>query len=311
MPAQAMTTDTATTAPPYADVLDRREPPRSATSDMPQGAEETTEDTPVDNTETVADVADTSTAKPADGEADGKPPIPGEGPDETPAWLKARITRETNKIRRAAEEQTADLKATVQQLVETVTKLTAPPPPKEAARPTRETFDSPEAYDDALIKWSDAKARAEATETAKADQAKTEQQRQSDAVQSAYNDRVEAFADEHPDYEETVMKPDLFTNPVMGQTIKEADDGPEIAYYLAQHKDEHDRISKLSPMKVIYEIGRISTKLAAPPTPAPAPKPKPISPIRARNNSGDKDPADMTTAEYNVYWKNRADNRPN
>jgi hypothetical protein len=303
MPAQPMSADTPSTAPPYADVLTRNEPPRSATTDMPQiASEEEVADETVDNAQNVADVADTSTETPevkVEGEPDAGATKTG-GEDEVSPQQRAAWTRLRNQAK-AAEQAAATLAGKVDQLTEIVAKLTAPPPPKEVPRPTRETFDSPEAYDEALEKWSADRATAAALETAKADQAKAEQTRQAATLEASFQERVDAFEEDHPDYEEVVMKPDLFTNPVMGQAIKEADDGPEIAYYLAQNRAEHDRISKLSPLKVVYEIGKISTKLATPVAPPPKPVPKPISPIRARNTAGEKDPAEMSMAEYTAW----------
>jgi hypothetical protein len=289
---------------PYADVLvNVGKPSLSSVSDEPvidlTKPQEEAEAEVVDNKDNAPDTADTS-AK-VEGEGDG-PPQPdegkeaGEGKDKTSPQQRAAFARERNK-RQAAEQERQALQTQLAQLTETVAKLVGErDQPKDDPRPTRETFTDPEAYDNALVDWSGRQASAKAKAEAQQEQVQQDRVRQFETLRDSYNERVAAFEEQHPDFDD-VFSEDVKVSAVMTQALLEAEDGPAIAYYLGQNPEVAERITGLSPAKQVYEIGRISAKLAAP----PPPKPAPIKPLAARNNSGPKDPNEMTMEEYAAH----------
>jgi hypothetical protein len=316
MPVGPLTTDTPSTAPGYADVLaDNRAPPLSASSDMPAldpansvtADQDAARESEAVDAEAKPDNTD-GTSGESEGEADGAPKeTAGEG-DATPPWIKARVTAESNK-RRAAEQEATTLKAQLAAALKAVEKLTGEPEaPKEDPRPKRETFDDPDAYDKALEGWAGRRAAEVARTEAKADQARHEQARQTQSVIETYKSRQAEFEADHPDFEEVVFGDGLFTNPVLGQAILEAEDGPAIAYYLGQNPEVEQRISKLTPVQVVYEVGKISSKLSAPP---PKPKPAPIRPLAARQTV-EASLEEMSMEEYATkYSPNRRQAKAN
>lgn len=303
MPLEAQTTDQPSQTLPYADTLaPNSRPALSATSDMPKfTAAEPVEATPVDTEVKPADAPDTSDAKP-EGEANVEPTkIDGEEQDKTSPQARAAYARERNR-RQAAERESAELKATVTQLVEAVSKLTTRDQPKEDQRPVRDTFDTPDAYDTALETWAGKRAASAAKAEFEAGQAKQDRERQASTLVDAYQERKTAFEADHPDFDDLVMDDGLKISPAMSQAILEAEDGPAIAYHLAQNPDMAERLAKLSPAQAVYEIGKISTRLANP----PRPRAEPIRPLSARNSAAEKSPSEMSMDEYAAYRKSRA-----
>jgi hypothetical protein len=310
MPMAPMSNDTPSPGLKTADTLNRGPGiPMSATSDMPvitpAGADKTpVEEAPIDKPDADADASATSDSKP-EGEADGKPnEVPGEEKDKTSPQQRAAFARERNK-RLAAEQARVALEAKIDKLAETVAKLVDAGKPEEDARPVRASFEDPDAYDKALEAWASNRAAKVAQAEAQAELAKAERERDLKIAQDTFNQRVDAFKKDHEDFEDLVYDDTLFTNPTLGQAILEAEDGPAIAYYLAQNPEEHDRINALRPARVVLEVGKLSARLEAPVVPAPKPKADPIVPLRARNPAGPKDPANMTMDEYSEYRKSK------
>ncbi|TAL03707.1 MAG: hypothetical protein EPO08_03450 [Rhodospirillaceae bacterium] len=192
----------------------------------------------------------------------------------------------------------------------------APPPPAEEPRPLREVFDTPEAYDEALIEWAATRAqqRAEAQreiqakaarETAERDAAERSTQQGYTAIVDAHMARRAAFAAKTPDYAEVAESDAVRISMPMGLAIMQNEDGPAVAYYLGQHPEVAEKIAAMvvpgqvfpagNPMagqavpdtqRQLVEMGKVFAIVAgqaALPTPAPPPPPAPINPIRRGN----------------------------
>jgi hypothetical protein len=290
-------------AKPFADVLlNVGRPSLSATTDMPSVPQADPPAEPVDNAPQPSDT--TATPGEPGGEADTPPKEEGgEGKvDQTSPQQRAAFARERNK-RQAAEaradrleSEVGQLSATVQKLVETLT-----PPPKEDQRPVRESFETPEAYDEALVGWAERRAAAKATTDANTANARRQQQDAQEATKSTYQGRVDAFVADHPDFEEVAYSADVKISQAMGEAIMEAEDGPAIAYWLGQNPERSAEIASMSPARAIVELGKISVRLSAPPPKAPPV----IRPLQARNSAGPKDPNDMTMDEHAAWYAER------
>jgi hypothetical protein len=150
-------------------------------------------------------------------------------------------------------------------------KAAQPDTPKEL--PPADTFESTEAYADAL-------AERKAQELL----VRREAEKQQTAVLDAYHDREEEARTKYDDFEQVAYNPNLRITDVMAEAIRTSDIGPEVAYFLGQNPKDADRIARLSPLSQAKEIGKIEVKLASdPPARKTTSAPDPIRPVAARN----------------------------
>lgn len=300
------------TAQPYADILlNVGKPSLSADTDMPvvdlakpgQGEISDEGGAGIDAGQSGSDTSQTS-GDTSGGEADGQPNKgAGEEKDQTSPQQRAAFARERNK-RQAAEQRAAALESQISKLTEAVSKLVGDSDkPKDDPRPTRDAFDNPDAYEKALEGWVERQVTTKVRTETQAEQTRQQQERQRQSQLDTYKSREATFEADHPDYQEVVYSDDVQITPVMTQAILEAEDGPAIAYHLGQNPEVAERIAGLTPAQQVYEIGRISVKLAAPP---PKPKPEPIRPLNARNAAGPKSPSEMTMEEYAAYRQSKS-----
>ena len=176
--------------------------------------------------------------------------------------------------------------------------------PDTTKAPTLEQFGYDEtAYRDAVEKHAASVARQAALDALKAE--REQEARQSKA--KAFEDREAKFAEKTADYRETVYDDTVPISETMADVIRESEMGPELAYFLGKNRDTAALISQMSPIQAARELGRIEAKLVAPaPKPAPvvsqAPPPPPK--LAATEPSIEKDPKDMSDAEF-AKWRKR------
>lgn len=91
--------------------------------------------------------------------------------------------------------------------------------------------------------------------------------------QQSFQEKVTAFAADHPDYDEVTSAPHVPLTEAVSQVLMQADNPPEIAYYLATHLDEATAIARMHPIDMARAIGRIEHALTA-----PTPNADPLSP---------------------------------
>lgn len=329
--------DIASEAVPTSEPQARVMPALSATSDAPKI--ETVEPAAV---EPVA--ADVVVEKPVEPDADtdvtetdGAEPAPKK---ELEPWAKREITKARNQKRdadaakvaaeqraTAAEQRATNTDANLKRALEAVEKLTGDSAANarrdaeaQDPRPNRETFDSPDAYESALIEWAGRKAADTAKARLEADAAEAKQKADGEATKQATDERnrktVEAwskrrdtFAETHPDYADVAESDDLKISVPMAAAIMEDEDGPGIAYYLGQNPDEAERISQLSPNRAIAELGRIAARLNA--KPVVSTKPAPIKPLNtgtspATRKSADEESMEEYAARRNTEMRGRS-----
>jgi len=112
-------------------------------------------------------------------------------------------------------------------------------------------------------------------------------QQESQKVYDAYADKTELAREKYPDFESVVGSSDFKVTDVMIDAIITSENGPDIAYHLAKNSSEAEKISKLSPLLQIKEIGKLEVKLASsPPVKKVTNAPDPISPINSGNTKG-------------------------
>lgn len=92
-------------------------------------------------------------------------------------------------------------------------------------------------------------------------------QRQAETAQQQLGEREAKFIESHPDYLERVN--DLVQShrwhPAVLNAIADDEQGPAVAYYLADHPDEAQRLAVLTPVAAVREIGKLIGRLTVAP----------------------------------------------
>jgi hypothetical protein len=171
-------------------------------------------------------------------------------------------------------------------------------------------------YSDKLAEYSAKKA----VEDDRKEQQKVAAERERVAAEAAFKARIAKATEKYPDWEKVVGASDITLQNECLQYIATSDKGTDVAYYLAQHKEEAERIRGLHPIRAIAELGKIEAGLersSAPPAKAESPvaepqrsAPAPITPI-ATNGTGsvNVDPAKMSFKELRAYRREQARSR--
>ena len=204
-----------------------------------------------------------------------------------------------------------------------------PPQPKQEAqpdpRPTRDGFDDPDAFAEALVAWgkrettrefeakeaAEVAVKAEADRVAKeaADKEATEQQEAQIAEENTkvaleWQAKVAEAEEKYGDYNEIVMRAPADGGPtvteVMAAALTKTENGADVAYWLAMHPEESVRIAGLQNQILQYgEIMKLSGKLSVPTSRARPRIPAPIKPIDgARNEQTNPNPDDEDMDAY-------------
>lgn len=173
--------------------------------------------------------------------------------------------------------------------------------------PKPEDFKTVGEYAKALTKYEVAQAQ----KSEKAQRTQDTQKQQIEAVQQQFAERVAATAKDIPDYHEVVEAADWEIPHHMQAYIVDSENGARLGYHLAKHREEFDRIAKLSPIRAFAELGKLEDKLTAKPVvpaekPAPAATqvsraPAPITPLEGKSTTVTKDPSQMTFQELRAH----------
>lgn len=192
---------------------------------------------------------------------------PPENEDAKPAGKKpgvhnriGELTKEKHDAKREAEAAQREAEYWRQQALKAAEQK---PEPTQAdaptGEPTREQFDYDDAqYMKAWYKWQRDQERAEETRTKQAEEAQKRHK--------TFQEREQAFAAAHPDYEEVAKAEHVPITKEMAEAIIESDDAPAIAYYLGQNLEEASAIAAMTPIAAARAIGRIEAKLSAKPS---------------------------------------------
>ena len=211
--------------------------------------------------------------------SDGEKPKEEASKEEvTPEQAAKRDGRRFERKLDKAYRQRAEAQARADVLAKEIETLKAQSAPKPAVEgePKLEQFDyDPEKY--AAAKSEFAKKQAEKEFQTKQ---QTEAQKQyRDKLIAGWDEKVDKVEDKYDDWQEKVGT--IQPNSPFTAAIFDADNGPDIAYYLGSHPKEAMRIAQLSPLSQVREIGKLEAKLAAEPAKpkAPSKAPAPITPL--------------------------------
>lgn len=112
--------------------------------------------------------------------------------------------------------------------------------------------------------------------------------------------QFEAGVEKYSDFEELVSDPDLPITQAMAEVLAESDVGADLAYYLAKNPKEAERIARLPAVSAARELGKLEAKLPTLTAPAVSKAPPPVTPTKGAAG-GEKDPSQMTDAEFNAW----------
>jgi hypothetical protein len=179
-----------------------------------------------------------------------------------------------------------------------------------ADKPKAENFDTYDAYIEALTDWKvdqteKTKAKAEADKRAAADASERGK---------AWEKSVELAKARYEDYDEVLAGAHAMPiSQAMHNTIVESgDDGPQLAYWLAQHPDEVTRIAKLSPFAAAKELGKIVATFdgeedddsPADKQPKATKAPEPIAPVGRKSSKTSVQPDQMSYQDFK-RWREK------
>lgn len=324
------------------DILEvKGAPALSATSDMPVAAPvvETKPDAspPAPTDQTAAPTPDANASEAgktpaesatADTKAPEKPSADDTPTEEQPKKAQGvqkrldELTKQREEANRRAEaaDQRLDRalaaleKATGAPAEETKQKLDTEDP--QPQRPVRSAFDDLDAYEAALLDFSEHNAAWVARREVKAARAEYERQRteqkiadEQTKVREAYNTRKAKVVEEHPDFDQVATNPEVVIPGLVAQAIVHDEQGPQLQYYFGKNPDEAARLMKLeNPYLQLVELGFIKAKLAQP---ASAPQkevsaaPPPIRPVRTSGSETPPPTAEQSAEAYAAMVRKR------
>lgn len=214
------------------------------------------------------------------GEGEGEQPKPKKTAQDRIGEL-TRARRDAERRAERAERELADARQGKQ-------------PPAEETPEDKEPDPADFKYGETDPEFIRALARYEAKASFAAEEKDRAKRATIAQLESAWEDRQTAFANDNPDYFDKIDAEDLAVSPPMAGAIKSMEDGPAVAYHLAQNPDEARRIAALAPLAQVREIGRIQGRLEAqreaaaqndPDTPKPVSK-APPPPNKNRGQGG-------------------------
>lgn len=186
----------------------------------------------------------------------------------------------------------------------------------DPAEPKQEDFKTVGEFLKAYAKYEVAKAAKSAGEANARQSAEDRAKTQADETAKAFAQRQTEFIKTTPDYEEVIGDSELDVPNIGLQYIVESDVGPQLAYHLAKNPELVDRLSRLSPSRVIAELGKLEARLEDagkskdPPKSEPTSQqtrqvsraPAPIQPLNADAATAvTKDPSQMSFQELRAH----------
>lgn len=252
-------------------------------------------DTPTDSgtVEATPDVtADSSTAQnpPADAAAQAQDGDEGQPQQQQPNKPSRGVQKRIDELVRDREHERREKQQLLDLLARNGINPAAPaavhqPRPNATSdEPRPEEFQTYEAYLDARTDWRWKQNEAKAREREAKDAERREAQEAGRKIAKA----EAAAASRYEDYEEVVAvaKADDFPGTkAMAEYIAESEHGGDLLYWLGSHRDEAERISRLSPVLQARELTRVEASIAAP-TPAPRNRPSAPPPPRTLTGGG-------------------------
>lgn len=132
---------------------------------------------------------------------------------------------------------------------------------------------------------------------ARAGDAKTARTEADEAVASAWQDRVELFRDQAPDFDAVALKAPITDD--VAKDVALMEEGPAIAYYLGKNPATAKNLNKMGARERLVELGRIAAKLTTQPARKTSTAPTPVDAVAGRGSkSGAFDAGKSSYDEY-------------
>ena len=301
--------------------MDEKEITVPATSDGAVGTEHRTERKTV-----IGEVGEyiVDAPIPAEGAEDQKPKPPagddkaaesGEGDKGTPEQQeekkRSKFQRRLDRQKEARFAAEAEAKVLREQLAELKARPAAASDPKE---PQRDQYDDYETYLRAVTKYDAEQIASKSLKTEREERERQEQERGKSSGQEKiakeWSERESAFQKDTKDYVEIVS---AFMDDGIGslsnearRAIVESEAGPQLLYHLAQNDEDAERISALTPLRQVAELGKLEAKMttkAAKPAKTASEAPAPISPAKSGASVLQGYREGMSDAEYREWRK--------
>jgi hypothetical protein len=162
-------------------------------------------------------------------------------------------------------------------------------PVTPSGRPTLDQFETTQEYEDKLFEWYEQKK--EVTSAGRKREAELS------SAYRTYEERADKARAEFEDFDEAVSQTPY--TETMKVALWKNEHGPELAYHIATHPKDGERIRNLAPDEQLIELGRLETKLLlAKQTKKVSEAPKPISPVGMGGGGKQKDPSEMSDDEW-------------
>jgi hypothetical protein len=137
-------------------------------------------------------------------------------------------------------------------------------------------------------------------------QEQEQHQRYRSTVEQSWTQRVGQVRNEIDDFDDVIESAGVEITNVMSEALMDSDLGPKVAYYLAKHPEEAERIAEMTPSAVFRAIGKLEAKIEGDQlTKKKSGAPKPVSPVGSKAGVGTKDPGKMSDEEY-AKWRKTA-----
>jgi chromosome segregation ATPase len=196
----------------------------------------------------------------------------------------SELTKQRELARQEAERERQRASELEERLRALETKNQPAPQVDQDREPQPSDFTDAFEYARALAKYAADNAMKNRDKIEAERKASEERQRLNESWQT----KLEKVKSEMPDYEEMVASSDVVVSDQVRDAILESDVGPRILYHLAENPEVAEKISKMSLVKALTEIGKIEARFEKPPEVKPvvtrSNAPAPISPIRGGSN---------------------------
>ena len=183
-------------------------------------------------------------------------------------------------------------------------------PANDSSEPREDDFDEYSDYLKALAKWE----IKQELKSFKDQNQKQQFKKEAESKANEFTEKMNVYADEVPDYWETLQEADEtmgnIMSPGLKQAIEDSDHGEKVLYEIAKDLDLYQKLVTLTPLKAAIEVGKIESKILAKTSKTSSQKnkvtktkaPKPISPIgSSKTGSSKKNPDEMSYQEYKKW----------
>lgn len=237
---------------------------------------------------------------------DSAPDVPSapettEEEDDEPVTLTKGVQRRIDRLTRQREEARRAQAALEERLRMLEQGFRRPEPVVPASPPAAPSQDRAEyATDEEWIQAVTQQAIAREREQWQLEQLRHRQAQEQQERDAQWATREQAFKQAHPDYEQRLSEVLPRLSPQLRQGLGDSEMAPDLAYHLARHPDELQRLNGLQPLAVSRALGRLEQQLTAPsrpPSPPPTPKPAPPTPLNGAGTPGPRLLTDLSDAE--------------